>query len=79
LILFDYRCGTCAETFEALSERPGFERLSCASSGCEGIAERIMPAPRIKPVYGWVDRGKPDEPGPNDFSTKHLVKRYGLA
>lgn len=79
MILLDYRCSKCASVFEALSDRPGFERLSCDAAGCDGIAERIISPVRLKPEYASVTRGKVEEPPPGGFSTLKIAKRYGLA
>ena len=72
--LVEYRCATCGWLRESLERRGSIARVvRCDQEACRGRARLAISAAKIKTVWAWVTRGKSDEPGPGDFTTRHMV------
>ena len=79
--MIEYQCPSCGRRYELLEgerqgpdERVGF--VNCVR--CWSQCERVVSAPKIRKLTGpqsvTFTRGKPEEPEPGDFSTRHLAK-----
>jgi hypothetical protein len=74
--MVDYDCIECG-TFEALEKDPVPVVVGCPQ--CDGPSERLISC-KLQVHSGVnmvsVTRGKPDEPGQGDFSTRHIAKEW---
>lgn len=70
--MVEYHCDDCG-TFESLETR-GEVPATSPCPKCGKSSPRCLSAVKGKVVWAWVDQGPSQEPPPDAFTTKHLVK-----
>lgn len=72
-IMAEYWCDACRWRGESLEQKPVPEHVACGL--CGAPAEHVISAPKVKTVWGWVQRGKnsPDDKPPRAVDTEALA------